>query len=222
MEKLEFIKYSKEICLKILEKAYINKKKFLELNDIENVKKIDEEVIPKFEKLYLYFDSITKEDIEKIENLEELSKNIEEIRENNKLSKEFILSEVEKRKKLLENSGSVAVKKLFEFEKKELNKKLSKIAELGAPLLEKQKEYEMALADAIQQDEELKYFEKVKENGKKIDELNEKIVKINKRLEKLDEFLEKKWYYEIYGTISKDELEKVYKDEFNMNGESNE
>ncbi|TDT72582.1 hypothetical protein EV215_0392 [Hypnocyclicus thermotrophus] len=222
MKKLEFIKYVKEICLKILEKAYINKKRFLELNDIENIKKIDEEVIPKFEKLYLYFDSISKNDIENIENFNEIEKNIEEIRESNKLTKEYILKEIEKREKMSKNSGSIAVKRLFEFEKKELNKKLFEIEKLGKPLLEKQKEYEKALADAIQQDEELKYFEKVKENGKKIDKLNNKIIKINKRLEKLNEFLAKKWYYEMYGTISKNELEKIYKDEFKMNGENNE
>ena len=70
----------------------------------------------------------------------------------------------------------------------------------------RQKELEKELADTIQAEDEIKVFEKLRDNGKKLDDLDIKIQKLEEKIAEIKYNIESRWPYEIYGLISKEKL----------------
>lgn len=206
----DFLLLGKEVCIKVLKETDDKRKVFLENNDLDAVKSIDEEIFPKFEKMFFEFslelgDEIDEEKMEKIENI------IYSIIESYNFDEDYLWKEVRKRLDLEGNSGAEVVKKLYEYQKREISNTLDELERTLQVLYKNQKRVEMAMADSIQQTEEMKYFEEVKKNGKKIDAVEEKIAMLLDKASFTETVLDTKWRYEIYGTTPKEVLLETYK-----------
>ena len=200
-----------EVVLKVLKKIDDEIRRYRELEDYEGVNTLEKEVLPKYEKLYGAFSTDPGENI-KDYNFESIEKYIYEIMKENDLSEDFINSEILKRKKYRGNSGSEAVENLYKYELAELDKKKSILLEEASEILDKELKLETELSEAIQEDEQMQILTKLPEIRSSYNKLSEKIMKLHDKMVTINEKLEKKWPIDIFGTISKDELLKVYKD----------
>ncbi|WP_320048062.1 hypothetical protein [uncultured Ilyobacter sp.] len=200
-----------EVVLKVLKKIDDEIRKYRELEDYEGVNTLEKEVLPKYEKLYGAFSTDPGENI-KDYDFESIEKYIYEIMKENDLSEDFINSEILKRKKYRGNSGSEAVENLYKYELAELGKKKSILLQEANEILDKELKLETELSEAIQEDEQMQILTKLPEIRSSYNKLSEKIMKLHDKMVKINEKLEKKWSIEIFGTISKDELLKAYKD----------
>jgi hypothetical protein len=207
----EFRDLGLEVVLKVLKKIDDEIKRYRELEDYEGVNTLEKEVLPKYEKLYGAFSTDPGENIEDY-NFESIEKYIHEIMKENDLSEDFINSEIIKRKKYRGNSGAEAVENLYKYELSELGKKRSYLLQEANEILDKELKLETDLSEAIQEDEQMKILDKLPKIRNKYNKLSEKIMKLHEEIVKTNEKLEKRWPIEIFGTISKDELLKVYKD----------
>lgn len=200
----------KEISLYMLELFQKETKKAKLLNDLDKVKFLNAEAIPKFEKLFLEFSLEVPEEFNEteVEKVEEL---VYKILEEYKIDEELMWERVRIRLQLGENSGSSVVKNLFEIQLKDLEKNLNVFLDKENSLMSKQRELEKELADTIQADDEMKVFEKLREHGKKIDDLDMKIQKLEEKISEIKYNIESRWPYEIYGIISKEQLYKEVK-----------
>ncbi|WP_319200240.1 hypothetical protein [uncultured Ilyobacter sp.] len=200
-----------EVVLKVLKKIDDEIRRYRELEDYEGVNTLEKEVLPKYEKLYGAFSTDPGENI-KDYNFEAIEKYIYEIMKENDLSEDFINLEILKRKKYRGNSGSEAVENLYKYELAELGKKKSILLQEANEILDKELKLETELSEAIQEDEQMKILTKLPEVRSSYNKLSDKIMKLHDKMVKINEKLEKKWPIEIFGTISKGELLKVYKD----------
>lgn len=195
----------KEISLYLLELFQKEEKKAVDYNDIDKSKKIKAELIPKFEKLFFEFSLETPDEFEE-EELDKVEELVYSLLKEYDLNEEELWERVRIRLELLENSGSPVVKKLFEIQLKDLETSLNLLLSKEKEYIIKERELEKNLADAIQADEELEVFEKLREHGKKLDELDIKIIKLEEKISELRYNLEMRWPYEIYGIITKEKL----------------
>ncbi|WP_321330115.1 hypothetical protein [uncultured Ilyobacter sp.] len=200
-----------EVVLKVLKKIDDEIRRYRELEDYEGVNTLEKEVLPKYEKLYGAFSTDPGENI-KDYNFEAIEKYIYEIMKENDLSEDFINLEILKRKKYRGNSGSEAVENLYKYELAELGKKKSILLQEANEILDKELKLETELSEAIQEDEQMQILTKLPEVRSSYNKLSDKIMKLHDKMVKINEKLEKKWPIEIFGTISKGELLKVYKD----------
>lgn len=205
----------KELSLYILETLLKEEKKAYEINDIEKVKSIRNDFIPKFEKFYFEFslelpEEFFKEEIEKTEEI--VYKLIEEYN----LDEELLWDRVRKRLEISNDSASNAVKTMFEIQLKELEKNLNILLSKEKEFLVIQRDLERELADCIQADEEMIVFEKLSEHGKKLDDIDKKIIKLEEKIQEIKYNIQSEWPYEIYGLIKKEDLYDKVKD-FNKN-----
>lgn len=201
----------REVCLNILKLADEELKKGSEDEDHEKVKSIMSEVIPKYERFYNEFGGEVLENIEEevIDKVEEI---IYKMIEDNNLDEEALWDDVRKRIELKGDSGADVVRNLYKYQLKELKEEKNKLLDVEKQLMEKQRELEKALADCIQQDEEMKAFEKVRDNSLKLDKLDDKLNFIEVKIEEIEYNVKSNWRCDIYGTLSKDEMLEVYKD----------
>lgn len=195
----------KELSLYMLELFQKESKKANQLNDLDKVKFMNTEAIPKFEKLFSEFsleipDEFEESEVEKVEEL------VYKLLEEYSIEEELMWERVRIRLQLGENSGSFVVKNLFTIQLKDLQKNLNIFLDKESQLLIRQKELEKELADTIQADDELKVFEKLRDHGKKIDDLDIKIQKLEEKITEIKYNIESRWPYEIYGIISKEKL----------------
>ncbi|WP_319372224.1 hypothetical protein [uncultured Ilyobacter sp.] len=211
MNYADFKEIGIEVILKVLKKIDDEIRRYKELEDYEGVNTLEKSVLPKYEKLYGAFSTDPGENI-KDYNFENIEKYIYEIMKENDLSKEFILSEISKRKKFIDNSGAEAVENLYKYELVELGKRKSVLLQEANEILDKELKLESELSETIQEDEQMKILDKLPKIRRKYNKLSEKIMKLHDKMIIINEKLEKRWPIEIYGTISKDELLKVYKD----------
>jgi hypothetical protein len=79
-------------------------------------------------------------------------------------------------------------------------------------LLEKEDNLNFKLGNAIQEKEEKKYLEELTSTSKQINLLNEKLDILKVKIDELKRSLKTKWRYEIFGTVSREELLKAYKE----------
>lgn len=195
----------KEMSLYLLELFQKEQKKALDINDLDKVKSINMDVIPKFEKLFFEFSLEIPEEFQdnEVEKVEEL---VYKLIDEYKIDEELMWERVRTRLELAENSGSTVVKNLFEIQLKDLEKNLNLFLDKEKNLMIKQRELEKELADTIQADDEIRVFEKLRNHGKKLDDLDIKIQKIEEKIAEIKYNIESKWPYEIYGLISKEKL----------------
>lgn len=209
MEKVknnEILKFSIEVILQVLK---MSEKKAAELRksgDLSGSELLENEVIPKYEKLY---GGLTSSDF-KEENLEEIKKHIDNIMIKNGLTEEFVNSQTALREKYKGDSGAEVIKRFFEYEKKELEKSKWALMEKIEKVLDEEERLSMEMKNAIQENEQIEYIYKLQPVREKYRELEDKILKAQEKIDILKRKLESEWYYEIYGTISKEEMLKIY------------
>ncbi|WP_462427560.1 hypothetical protein [Fusobacterium varium] len=213
MEKMvknnEILKFSIEVILQVFKS--INKKidEMKEIGDISGIEILKKDVIPKYEKLY---GGLTGEAVEKFdeEQLSVIKKYIEDIMKENKFSEEYIKNQIELREKLKGDSGAEIVKRFFQYEKKELEKIKYDLLDRADKVLGDEEKLSMEMKNAIQEEEQIEYIYKLQPVRAEFRKIEEKIIKVQEKLDVLNKRLESEWPYEIYGTISKEEMLETY------------
>lgn len=213
MEKMvknnEILKFSIEVILQVFKS--INKKidEMKEIGDISGIEILEKDVIPKYEKLY---GGLTGEAVEKFdeEQISVIKKYIEDIMKENKFSKEYIKNQIELREKLKGDSGAEVVKRFFQYEKKELEKIKYELLDRADKVLEEEEKLSMKMKNAVQEEEQIEYIYKLQPVRAEFRKIEEKVIKVQEKLDVLNKRLESEWPYEIYGTISKEEMLETY------------
>lgn len=213
MEKMvknnEILKFSIEVILQVFKS--INKKidEMKEIGDISGIEILKKDVIPKYEKLY---GGLTGEAVEKFdeEQISVIKKYIEDIMKENKFSEEYIKNQIELREKLKGDSGAEIVKRFFQYEKKELEKIKYELLDRADKVLEEEEKLSMKMKNAVQEEEQIEYIYKLQPVRAEFRKIEEKIIKVQEKLDVLNKRLESEWPYEIYGTISKEEMLETY------------
>lgn len=208
------LKFCIEVILQVLKMTDNKIKELREKGDLSGAEILENDVITKYEKLY---GGLTGEAVQKLEEKElaGIKEHIENIIEKNNLTKEFIEAQLELREKLKNNSGAEVIKKFFQYEKKELENKKSYLLEKVSKLLDEEERVSMLMKNAIQEEEQIEYIYQLQPIRAEYRNLEEKILKIQEKIDLLKKKLDSEWYYEIYGTISKDEMLKSYNEVMN-------
>lgn len=210
----EILKFSIEVILQIFIK--INRR-LDELNnngEISAVEILENEVIPKYEKLLKGLKAeIIEDDQEKSidsEKIENIKKYIFDIMKENNLTKEFIDSQIKIREELKDNSGAEVVKKLFEYEKKQMENTKYNLLDKVNSVLDREDKLAMDLKNAIQEEEQIECIYRLQPVREEYRALEEKILRVQKNIDNINKKLDSQWAYEIYGTISKDDMLNTY------------
>lgn len=208
------LKFCIEVILQVLKMTDNKIKELREKGDLSGAEILENDVITKYEKLY---GGLTGEAVQKLEEKElaGIKEHIENIIEKNNLTKEFIETQLELREKLKNNSGAEVIKNFFQYEKRELENKKSYLLEKVSKLLDEEERISMLMKNAIQEEEQIEYIYQLQPIRAEYRNLEEKILKIQEKIDLLKKKLDSEWYYEIYGTISKDEMLKSYNEVMN-------
>lgn len=207
----EILKFSTEVILQVFVK--INKRvEELKSNDeISALEILQNEVIPKYEKLYKGLKTEIKDDEEiDIEKFENIKKYIYDIMRENSFTEEFIRTQMKLREKFQGESGAEVVKKLFEYEKKQMENTKYNLLDKVNKVLDREDKLAMDLKNAIQEDEQIECIYKLQPVREEYRALEEKVLRVQKNIDDLKKKLDSEWTYEIYGTISKDEMLNTY------------
>lgn len=207
----EILKFSTEVILQVFVK--INKRvEELKSNDeISALEILQNEVIPKYEKLYKGLKTEIKDDEEiDIEKFENIKKYIYGIMRENSFTEEFIRTQMKLREKFQGESGAEVVKKLFEYEKKQMENTKYNLLDKVNKVLDKEDKLAMDLKNAIQEEEQIECIYKLQPVREEYRALEEKVLRVQKNIDDLKKKLDSEWTYEIYGTISKDEMLNTY------------
>lgn len=207
----EILKFSTEVILQVFVK--INKRvEELKSNDeISALEILQNEVIPKYEKLYKGLKTEIKDDEEiDIEKFENIKKYIYDIMRENSFTEEFIRTQMKLREKFQGESGAEVVKKLFEYEKKQTENTKYNLLDKVNKVLDREDKLAMDLKNAIQEEEQIECIYKLQPVREEYRALEEKVLRVQKNIDDLKKKLDSEWTYEIYGTISKDEMLNTY------------
>ena len=209
----DFLSYAKEVCLQEFRLIANVIQDLTNKGDIIGLEKIQKEVIPVYEGIYLSLDEKDIEEIKKENEKLYLSnkKFIEDLAKESDFSDEYILSQIKKREELKGRSGAEVVERLFNYEIKELKKIKGDLLSKLNKLLDEEEKLNLELSNAIQEVEQLEIIDKINPIRREYRENAELLENYQKRLDLLEDKLSKKWYYEIYGTIE----EKVLLDTYN-------
>ena len=203
------LKFSIEVILQVFKS--VNKKidELKKIGDISAIEILERDVIPKYEKLY---GGLTGEEIKKFdeEQLAAIKKYIKDIMKENNFNEEYIKKQMELREKLKGDSGAEVVKRFFQYEKKELEKTKYELLDRADKILEKEEKLSMEMKNAVQEEEQIEYIYKLQPVRAEFRKIEEKMLKIQEKLNVLNKRLTSEWPYEIYGTLSKDEMLKTY------------
>jgi len=216
LEKIkEFKKFASEVILKVLMKMDKDYQNYQNLDDYDGMQKIKLEFIPKYEALYLEFSNDISENLDDLDDkkIESLMGIVNDIMKVNNINIDYILDEVEKRERLTGKSGAEAVEKLFKYQIKELEAKMEKLLKQADTILDSEGKLEAELRDAIQEDDQMNILDQLVVVRSKWSILEKKTIQCKTALDGLKESLVKKWTYDIYGTISQEELKKVFSSE---------
>lgn len=212
MNKKEFKDYNTEVMLQILKNASVSLREAESINDIEKVKFIKEEIIPKYEKLYVALKDLDIRD-KSDDEIKTFKETVDKIASTNNLTEEYIKKCIEIREELKGKSGSEVTKKMFEYALKNFKKKKGILLEKMNILLKEEAQLEADLKECIQYDAEMEISGKIVDVREKKRDLKEIIDANDKEIEKITNDINTKWKYEIYGTISRDELKKTVEGE---------
>ena len=207
----EILKFSTEVILQVFVK--INKRvEELKSNDeISALEILQNEVIPKYEKLYKGLKTEIKDDEEiDIEKFENIKKYIYDIMKENSFTEKFIRTQMKLREKFQGESGAEVVKKLFEYEKKQMENTKYNLLDKVNKVLDREDKLAMDLKNAIQEEEQIECIYKLQPVREEYRDLEEKVLRVQKNIDDLKKKLDSEWTYEIYGTISKDEMLNTY------------
>lgn len=213
MGEKKLVEYLLEAILQVF--RIINKKieDFKKIGDISGIEKLEKEVIPLYEKFYNGLKEFSSnENSLKKEEFENIKINVDNILKVYSIDEKFVVNQMELRKKNKDNSGSEVVKNLFEYEHKKLLMKKGDLTRKINQLLDKEEEFNKELSDAIQEVDQLGIIDKLLPVREEYRKVEKEFLAIYDKITEIDNKLEKKWYYEIYGTMSKEEMLKIYKE----------
>lgn len=213
MEKKEFneiLKFSKEVILQVFIKINKRMEELRKNDEISAVEILERDVVSKYEKLYKGLDVELNEDEIDAEKMANIQKYINDIMNENGFTKEFIASQVELREKLKGESGAEVVKNLFEYEIKQLKNTKYNLLDKVSEVLDEEEKLSMDLKNAIQEEEEIECIYKLQPVREKYRELESKVLNVQEKLDEVQKKLDSKWRYDIYGTVSKEDMLKTY------------
>ena len=208
MNKKEFKDYNTEVMLQILKNSTIKLQEAKKNGNEEQIKFISEEIIPKYEKLYLALAELDIRD-KSDEEIKNFRDTVNKIAESNNLTEEYIKKEILLREELKGKSGAEVTKRMFEYAIKDLKKKKGKLFDRLKVFLKEEAQLEADLKECIQYDAEMEISGKIVDVREKKREINSLMEETDKKIESLTKDINNRWKYEIYGTISRDELKKV-------------
>ncbi|WP_300357609.1 hypothetical protein [Fusobacterium sp.] len=212
MNKKDFKDYNTEVMLQILKNANISLLEAESVKDEEKIKFIKEEIIPKYEKLYLALRELDIRD-KSDEEIKTFRETVDKIASTNNLTEEYIKKCIAIREELRGKSGAEVTKRMFEYTLKNFKKKKGILLEKMNVLLKEEAQLEADLKECIQYDAEMEISGKIVDVREKKRDLKEIIDANEKEIEKITNDINSKWKYEIYGTISRDELKKTVEGE---------
>lgn len=208
MNKKEFKDYNTEVMLQILKNSTIKLQEAKKNGNEEQIKFISEEIIPKYEKLYLALAELDIRD-KSDDEIKNFRDTVNKIAESNNLTEEYIKKEILLREELKGKSGAEVTKRMFEYAIKDLKKKKGKLFDRLKIFLKEEVHLEADLKECIQYDAEMEISGKIVDVREKKREINSLMEETDKKIESLTKDINNRWKYEIYGTISRDELKKV-------------
>ncbi len=208
MNKKDFKDYNTEVMLQILKNAEFELQKAEAEKDSEKIKLIKDEIIPKYEKLYLGVAELdirdkSQEEIEKFKDI------VDKIAQSNGLTKEYIEKNIALRESLKGKSGAEVTKRMFEYAVKDLKKKKRILLERLDVLLKEEAQLEADLKECIQYDAEMEISGKIVDVREKKRDINDMISENDREIERIQNDINSRWKYEIFGTVSRDELKKA-------------
>ncbi len=208
MNKKDFKDYNTEVMLQILRNAKNQLTAAEKNNDTETIKVITEEIIPKYEKLFLGLAELDIRD-KTDEEIQSFRDTVDKIAEANNLTEEHIKKCIALREEMKGKSGAEVIKRMFEYAVKDLKKKKRILLERMDVLLKEEAQLEADLKECIQYDAEMEISGKIVDVREKKRDLNELISANDKEIERINNDIKTRWKYEIYGTVSRDELKKA-------------
>lgn len=207
----EILKFSTEVILQVFVKINKRVEELKNNDEISALEILQNEVIPKYEKLYKGLKTEIKDDEEiDIEKFENIKKYIYDIMKENSFTDEFIRTQMKLREKFQGESGAEVVKKLFEYEKKQMENTKYNLLDKVNKVLDREDKLAMDLKNAIQEEEQIECIYKLQPVREEYRALEEKVLRVQKNIDDLKKKLDSEWTYEIYGTISKDEMLNTY------------
>ena len=207
----EILKFSTEVILQVFVKINKRMEELKNNDEISALEILQNEVIPKYEKLYKGLKTEIKDDEEiDIEKFENIKKYIYDIMKENSFTEEFIRTQMKLREKFQGESGAEVVKKLFEYEKKQMENTKYNLLDKVNKVLDREDKLAMNLKNAIQEEEQIECIYKLQPVREEYRALEEKVLRVQKNIDDLKKKLDSEWTYEIYGTISKDEMLNTY------------
>lgn len=207
----EILKFSTEVILQVFVKINKRMEELKNNDEISALEILQNEVIPKYEKLYKGLKTEIKEDEEiDIEKFENIKKYIYDIMKENSFTEEFLRTQMKLREKFQGESGAEVVKKLFEYEKKQMENTKYNLLDKVNKVLDREDKLAMDLKNAIQEEEQIECIYKLQPVREEYRALEEKVLRVQKNIDDLKKKLDSEWTYEIYGTISKDEMLNTY------------
>ena len=207
----EILKFSTEVILQVFVKINKRVEELKNNDEISALEILQNEVIPKYEKLYKGLKTEIKDDEEiDIEKFENIKKYIYDIMKENSFTEEFIRTQMKLREKFQGESGAEVVKKLFENEKKQMENTKYNLLDKVNKVLDREDKLAMDLKNAIQEEEQIECIYKLQPVREEYRALEEKVLRVQKNIDDLKKKLDSEWTYEIYGTISKDEMLNTY------------
>lgn len=207
----EILKFSAEVILQVFVKINKRVEELKNNDEISALEILQNEVIPKYEKLYKGLKTEIKDDEEiDIEKFENIKKYIYDIMKENSFTEEFIRTQMKLREKFQGESGAEVVKKLFEYEKKQMENTKYNLLDKVNKVLDREDKLAMDLKNAIQEEEQIECIYKLQPVREEYRALEEKVLRVQKNIDDLKKKLDSEWTYEIYGTISKDEMLNTY------------
>lgn len=207
----EILKFSTEVILQVFVKINKRVEELKNNDEISALEILQNEVIPKYEKLYKGLKTEIKDDEEiDIEKFENIKKYIYDIMKENSFTEEFIRTQMKLREKFQGESGAEVVKKLFEYEKKQMKNTKYNLLDKVNKVLDREDKLAMDLKNAIQEEEQIECIYKLQPVREEYRALEEKVLRVQKNIDDLKKKLDSEWTYEIYGTISKDEMLNTY------------
>ncbi|MDP0494217.1 MAG: hypothetical protein Q7K48_07955 [Fusobacterium sp. JB021] len=207
MNRKYFVKFSLEAILQVLKKYDLELKLAEKENNEEKIKLLKEEIIPKYDRLYfgLKNTNFDEKDDKEINGIE---KTINDILEKNEISREYVEQCEEKREDLEGNSGAEVTKNLFLYTIRNLEKKKGNIYDKLNPIIEREKQLEAEWKECIQYEDEMKVAADIVEVREEKRNLQEQLDHVDFLINQIRYDLDCGWKYEIFGTISKEELKK--------------
>jgi hypothetical protein len=183
---------------------------FKESGDIFSLEMLQNHVIPKYEKIYLGLideNFLQEYEEEKFQNTRAL---IAQMLKTYGLTEAFVLSRLHLREKHRNRSGAEVIRNLFQYEKIQLLKKKNVLSTRVDKLLEKHKILTFQFSETIQESEQMELLKLRSSVYENYVQMGKAILEMEEKIEELENKLEKKWYYEIFGTISKEDMLAIY------------